>query len=167
MPYGRRVVCVDAFAPLTTVRADLARGLPFRSSAFDSAICTEVLEHVPDASFVLAELARVVRRGGALVVSVPFVFHYHADPEDYVRFTPAGLREELTRAGFAVETIVSIGGRLSALVLWTESANPVAKLLVRLAVFVLSPLIRCRAVEAVNGSPWAQHVAAIARRTGR
>jgi ubiquinone/menaquinone biosynthesis C-methylase UbiE len=45
--------------------------LPFRDELFDGVICTETLEHVPDDRAVLRELLRVLRRGGALVVSVP------------------------------------------------------------------------------------------------
>lgn len=45
--------------------------LPFGDDAFDAAICSETLEHVPDDMGVLRELRRVVREGGALAVSVP------------------------------------------------------------------------------------------------
>lgn len=49
---------------------DAAR-LPFVGGAFDAVICTETLEHVPDDASVLAELARVLKPGGRLVLSVP------------------------------------------------------------------------------------------------
>lgn len=45
--------------------------LPFESGSFDSAICTEVLEHIPDDSAAVAELARCLKLGGRLLVSVP------------------------------------------------------------------------------------------------
>jgi ubiquinone/menaquinone biosynthesis C-methylase UbiE len=45
--------------------------LPFADGAFDVVVCTEVLEHVPDPVAVVAELARVVRAEGRVVVSIP------------------------------------------------------------------------------------------------
>lgn len=48
-----------------------ARRLPFADGAFDRVIAAEVLEHVPEDTVALAELARVLRRGGTMAVTVP------------------------------------------------------------------------------------------------
>ena len=45
--------------------------LPFEDASFDSCFCTEVLEHIPDDEKAVRELARCVRPGGQLLVSVP------------------------------------------------------------------------------------------------
>lgn len=45
--------------------------LPFADATFDRVICAEVLEHIPDYESVLAEIRRVLKPGGMLVVSVP------------------------------------------------------------------------------------------------
>ena len=45
--------------------------LPFEAHSFDVVICSEVLEHIHDYRLVLAEIRRVLRPGGRLVVSVP------------------------------------------------------------------------------------------------
>ncbi len=45
--------------------------LPFHSGAFDRVIAAEVLEHIPADGAALAELARVLRPGGTMAVSVP------------------------------------------------------------------------------------------------
>lgn len=52
------------------VRGDALR-LPFPDGAFDKVICAEVLEHLADDSSAMAELARVLRPGGLLAISVP------------------------------------------------------------------------------------------------
>lgn len=51
-------------------RADLQH-LPFLDASFDCCLCTEVLEHVPDDASAVAELARVLKPGSVLVVTVP------------------------------------------------------------------------------------------------
>jgi SAM-dependent methyltransferase len=48
--------------------------LPFADASFDRVICTEVFEHVPDDNVLLSELARVLRPGGAIAISVPDAF---------------------------------------------------------------------------------------------
>jgi SAM-dependent methyltransferase len=72
------------------VRADAAR-LPFRTSSFDCVIATAVLEHVPHPRRVVREIYRVLRPHGVLYVEVPFLEGFHADPDDYQRFTFRGL----------------------------------------------------------------------------
>lgn len=62
------LLVASAYAPVLV--ADGA-ALPFRSGAFSSAVCTEVLEHVDDPARVLAEIARVLRPGGLAFVSTP------------------------------------------------------------------------------------------------
>lgn len=57
-------------APLTLSLADAHR-LPFEDDAFDAVICSEVLEHVEDWEGVLSEIARIVRPGGRIGLSVP------------------------------------------------------------------------------------------------
>jgi SAM-dependent methyltransferase len=48
-----------------------ARRLPFGTGAFDRVIASEVLEHIHNDETVIAELARVLRPGGTLAVTVP------------------------------------------------------------------------------------------------
>jgi len=48
-----------------------ATELPFKDQIFDYVICSEVLEHIPNDVVVLAELARVTKVSGRLIVSVP------------------------------------------------------------------------------------------------
>lgn len=50
-----------------------AKALPFRDASFDRAVSVEMMEHVfrPDRARVLAEIARVVRRGGRVAISTP------------------------------------------------------------------------------------------------
>ncbi len=53
------------------VQADLEKGLPFDAARFDIVICEQVLEHLADPAKALAEIARVLRPGGLLILGVP------------------------------------------------------------------------------------------------
>jgi SAM-dependent methyltransferase len=162
--FGRRVIRLDRYAPRPTVRADVQLALPFTNAVFDAAVCTEVLEHVEDARFLLSELARVVRPGGRLLVSVPFVFHYHEDPRDVRRYTPAGLRAALQEAGFDVELAGGLGNKLTALFLLIESIHPITKLLMRVALLPIGNLCASGRPDDGTWSDWAANAVALARR---
>ena len=82
------------------VQADAAY-LPFKDAYFDAVICSELLEHVPNPPAVLREAYRILRKGGALLICVPFLFRIHGDPYDYGRYTDYYWYENLTRVGFA------------------------------------------------------------------
>lgn len=90
------------------------RNLPIRTDSVDTVLCTEVLEHVPDAAPMVQEMARVLRPGGRLLVTVPFVQPLHELPGDYHRFTPAALRRYAEEAGLEVESIEPRGNFASA-----------------------------------------------------
>ena len=95
--------------PIELAVADAQR-LPFADASFDRIICTETLEHVADAQLTLRELARVLRPGGRLAVSVPhflceailyrLIRGYLEFPGGHRRvFTPQTLTRALERAG--------------------------------------------------------------------
>ncbi len=71
--------------------------LPFGDGVFDAAVCSEVIEHVVDAESLLREIYRVLRPGGRLLLSSPFLYPIHGDPHDYHRFTETRLRQMLGR----------------------------------------------------------------------
>ncbi len=81
--------------------------------SFDVALCTEVLEHVPDPAGFLLRACRCLRPGGRLVMTVPFSARWHFTPYDYWRFTPASLNTLLTAAGFAEVRVRARGNPLT------------------------------------------------------
>ena len=94
------------------VNVDLMQGLPFADGAFDAAVLGEVLEHVPDPGFVLAELRRVLQPGGLFVGSVPNALRlrnrltfligrsFEHDPTHLHFYAPGDIRRLLAGAGF-------------------------------------------------------------------
>lgn len=65
--------------------------MPFGDGQVDAIICTGVLEHIADPIAAVAEFQRILRPGGTIFCTVPFMQAYHEDPEDYRRYTPTGL----------------------------------------------------------------------------
>ena len=70
-----------------------AHALPFKDGEFGTILCTEVLEHLHSPRVAIAEMHRVLTRGGMLILSTRFVYPLHDVPGDYWRFTKYGLRE--------------------------------------------------------------------------
>jgi SAM-dependent methyltransferase len=80
---------VDLVLDLTAPWEEIDQALDQRR--FGTVICMSVLEHC-DQPFVMAErLTRLLKPGGRLVISVPFVWRFHGYPSDYWRFTPEGV----------------------------------------------------------------------------
>jgi SAM-dependent methyltransferase len=90
-----------------------ATAMPFPDGSFDRVIAAEVLEHIPADHLALAEIARVLRPGGLLAVTVPAWLpericwrlsdDYHNTPGGHVRiYTRAELAAKLRQAGLTV-----------------------------------------------------------------
>ena len=113
---GRRYVAIDRgvgdvkwdYAKLDAV-AELER-IPLKSGLVDLVLCTETLEHLPRPGRVLAELCRVLKPGGTIALSVPFLHPVHQAPHDYFRFTPYGLSHLFQEAGFKKVEVTAAGG---------------------------------------------------------
>jgi SAM-dependent methyltransferase len=60
---------------------------------FSLAICCSVLEHVTRPWRMADNITRLLQPGGRLYVSVPWVWRYHAYPDDYFRFSFRGIEQ--------------------------------------------------------------------------
>ncbi len=92
-----------------------AETLPFAARSADLVLSTQVLEHVEDPARAVSEMARVLRPDGTCLLTTHGTWFYHPDPEDYWRWTPAGLAQLFTRAGFGEVTVTPVGGTKLAL----------------------------------------------------
>ena len=87
-----------------------ALDLPFRDAAFDTALCFQVLEHVPEPLRLIEEARRVLRPGSHLILTAPHIWNVHEMPHDYFRFTCYGLTHLLDKAGFEVVEVRPMAG---------------------------------------------------------
>ncbi len=89
---GKEFTNIDVYPfPEVDVVAN-ATELPFKDNSVDAAVSESVFEHVPDAYMVANEMVRIVKRGGYIYVSAPFIHPYHASPDDFNRWTISGLK---------------------------------------------------------------------------
>lgn len=84
--------------------------MPLAGGSVDCAMATEVFEHCPDPEGVMREAHRVLKPGGMLFFTVPFLWPLHCVPHDQYRYTPFALERHLRRAGFDGIEIQALGG---------------------------------------------------------
>jgi SAM-dependent methyltransferase len=105
-------------APGPVVEADLT-ALPFENEHFDAAVLGEVLEHIEDDRRALEEVARVLRPGGVLALSVPANPKLHGPSDVWAghvrRYTRPELLETCAAAGFTVQRCLGWGFPVSRL----------------------------------------------------
>jgi SAM-dependent methyltransferase len=74
--------------------------LPFADHSFDAVVSFEVFEHVFNLSDILAEIRRVIKPGGKLFFTIPFIWDEHEVPFDFGRYTSYGITSVLENNGF-------------------------------------------------------------------
>lgn len=78
------------------------RTLPFEDQYFDSVLCSEVIEHVFELQVTLNEINRVMKPGGNILITCPFVWNEHEVPFDYARYSRFALKSILSKSGFEI-----------------------------------------------------------------
>lgn len=82
---------------------------PVTDASIDFILCTETLEHVLDGRQFLGQARRCLRRGGTILLTVPFAARWHFIPYDYWRMTPSALDHLLRDCGFADTRVYARG----------------------------------------------------------
>ena len=87
------VINID-FYPFNNVDliADISH-LPFKDNSIEAIINEFVLEHIKEPEKVIAEIYRVLRPGGLIYLTAPFLVSFHSSPDDYCRWSKNGLKE--------------------------------------------------------------------------
>lgn len=112
------------------------QNLPFQDNSLEAILCLSVLEHVSNPFRAVEELYRVLKSGGKILLSLPFIWPYHASKsyKDYWRFSEDGLRVLFNR--FSHIEIVKAGGYFSALVNFIPSFTRIDRIFRPLAAFL-------------------------------
>ena len=88
---------------------------PFDDNEFDGLICNQVLEHVFNPEMFLAEISRVLKPDGKLLLTIPFVWDEHEQPFDYARYSTFGLKHLLEKKSFEVINQVKINPNIATI----------------------------------------------------
>jgi len=87
-----KVLCVDMQeGPGVDIVADAHDLHMVPNDAADLVTSVSVLEHVRHPEKVMQEIYRILKPGGIVYINVPFVFPFHADPDDFYRFSYKGI----------------------------------------------------------------------------
>lgn len=90
------------------MKINLEEEIPCEDNSQNYLLLFNVLEHLYKGKRCLAECFRVLKPGGTLIGSVPFLVNVHRDPEDYYRYTDTTLKNMFEEAGFAEAEVSSL-----------------------------------------------------------
>ena len=99
-------VLMDLTAPNYNLRG-VTRG------HYHALVVNEVFEHIYQPVKALQTLAELLAPGGLLIMTSPFLINFHANPDDFHRYTASSVRAMLTQVGLRVETLRSLGNWLA------------------------------------------------------
>jgi SAM-dependent methyltransferase len=85
------------------------KNIPFQDDYFDSIFSSEVFEHIFNLDEILPELRRVLKPGGLMLVTCPFVISEHEVPNDFARYSSFGITHLLNKNGFEIESLTKTG----------------------------------------------------------
>jgi len=84
--------------------------IPVEDGSFDSVMCIEVFEHLPDPLLALKELKRILKPGGTIIITAPFNSLTHYAPYHYsTGFSKYYYQHHLENYGFKEITIKNNG----------------------------------------------------------
>lgn len=83
------------------------------SGPFDRIICVEVLEHTYALPIAFQNFSKLLRDGGEILITTPFVFPLHEEPWDFWRPTLNAYRQLAKENGFEIVLEQKLGNSLS------------------------------------------------------
>ena len=108
--------------PELDLAVDLIQTCPFREASFDLVLLANVIEHVYEYRTLVKRCASLLKPGGRLLITVPFLLKLHQEPVDFHRYTRYALSELAAENGLTVELL---DGYYNPLALWDEGIGNV------------------------------------------
>jgi SAM-dependent methyltransferase len=114
------------FHPAKCIRLDMnihnrpdvvadAHNLPFKEEKFDSVVSTQVFGDLREPYVALRECCRVLKKGGAILLTESQTSELNDEPHDYWRFTRFAFEQLFRRCGFSMVATMQRGGFFTAL----------------------------------------------------
>ncbi len=89
--------------------SDLTKKLKISKNKYNNILIFNVLEHLPKYNLAFSETYRILKKGGYLIGSVPFIYQVHGAPNDYFRFTKQFLNYYLNFYKFKNIEVIPLG----------------------------------------------------------
>ena len=101
--------------------------LPFQDNYYNAVVTFQVLEHHKKPMKLISEINRIVKPGGYVLLTVPFLGGVHERPHDYQRYTEYGLKELFSTNNLNILEIMTQGSVFSTIsLLLNEALNSFA-----------------------------------------
>jgi SAM-dependent methyltransferase len=144
--YFNKTIGADlADSPFPKKEIDLycsAIEVPLPDESIDVILCTEVLHDLPEPDLFFTEVKRLLKKGGVLVMTSPFVVPIVDGPYDHYRYTKHGLSYRIQKSGLEVKSIEEVGDLYGTII--TLSIKPILKIF-----NTLSKTLRLKAIYSV------------------
>ena len=87
------------------VKLNVEEDFPFEDNTFDCVISFHLFEHVFNYQNSAKEIQRILKPGGKFIIAVPFMHKFHADPDDFFRFTDSAIKRIWSSSGLQCESM--------------------------------------------------------------
>lgn len=149
------------------VQADIG-AVPLATASIQAIVCDTLMEHALEPDRLLGEVYRLLRSGGSAYFTVPFLYPYHASPEDITRWTQEGFTRLLKAHGFIVEKVGIRAGAFSTLtvslcylfaLVFSFNSERLFWVLMNVSIFIFFPIKFLDIF--VNWMPASRHMASV------
>jgi|SaaInlStandDraft_4_1057021.scaffolds.fasta_scaffold01508_4 SAM-dependent methyltransferase len=106
---GTNITFTDLHEGEGVVKLDVEKDFPFEDSTFDCVISFHLFEHVFNYQNSVEEIQRILKPGGKFIIAVPFMHKFHADPDDFYRFTSSAIKRIWSSSGLQCESMEYVG----------------------------------------------------------
>jgi len=113
--YNRHMVDHPGFIKIPYSKRVSFEDIDLENETVDLLLIPNLVHHVKNQDSMLEQASRILKKGGLIYIFEPLVRELHQIPDDYLRYTPFGLENTLTKFGFANFDIRHTGGPFSVL----------------------------------------------------
>ena len=98
------------------------KNIKLKNSSVDFVIIPNLLHHIDDPMILLKQVKKILKPKGKIFIFEPLVRELHQIPEDYSRFTPYGLNNNLKKLNFKDGSVAFSGGPFTCILYYWDQA---------------------------------------------
>jgi SAM-dependent methyltransferase len=113
--YNSELVNDSRFIKIESNKRCQLNELDLKDNVADLVIVPNLVHHVADQDLLFKEFLRITKPGGNIFIFEPILRELHQMPDDYIRYTPFGMKKTLEKHGFVIDKYELEGGPFSAI----------------------------------------------------